>query len=517
MTCGCTCHRVGITGAGGPARCVFPRSHERKGIGMKKHLTTILVLVGSLSLLALPAPVGAHADEDHDDPLGEAGGYTARESTNNIHALGHSEHPAQFFGVPSAERQISSDLAFWGKYAIHGNYDGFRIVDISSPGNPKLVSHPRCNGDQGDIVVWEHIVVRSWNSPAPAGRHCMGEPVPVGFEGVHVFSIADPASPVLLGAVEFSAAGARDRGTADGCGSHTATLAPDVVNNRLIVYSNNSSGANRPECNAIDVLEVPLTNPAATRHIGYVPLMPGSMGSTNGCHDAGVILGDVNLLACASGHAANVFSIGGPRGGSLTSPQWLYNVEESDAVGNKVGTGGRWHSAAFTWDGEVLVLGWEPGGGAAPECESTDPAIKKSMFFYDADTGAKLGQWVLPRGQDGVGENCTVHNYNIVPLHSGRYVSVSGNYQAGTWVTDFTDPASPVTIAYSDPEPITPANLGGAWSTYHYNGFTYESEIQSGLNVFRVSDNVMASEIRLPYLNPQTQDPALLVGPPVTR
>lgn len=473
----------------------------------------LLAGVAALSLAALPSPAGAHPDDemDHDDRPGEAGSYTARESTDNIHALGHSPHPAQFFGVPAAERQVSSDLAFWGRYAIQGNYDGFRVIDVSAPGKPELLSHPRCNGDQGDVYVWQNIVVRAWNSPAPAGRFCDGQPVPVGFEGVHVFDISNPADPALIGAVEFSQAGFANRGTADGCGSHTLTGVPDLANDRLIVYSNNSSGpATKPICNTINVLEVPLANPAAASHTGYVPLMPGSMGSNNGCHDAGVILGDVNLLACASGHAANVFSIGGPRGGSLTNPLWLYNIEESDAAGNRVGVGGRWHSAAFTWDGRVLVLGWEPGGGAAPECESTDPDIKKSMFFYDADTGAKLGQWVLPRAQDGAGENCTVHNYNVVPLRSGRYVAVSGNYQAGTWVTDFTDPANPTTIAFSDPEPITPANLGGAWSTYHYNGFTYESEIQSGLNVFRVSDQVLAGEIRLPYLNPQTQDPALL-------
>ncbi|HVM12331.1 MAG TPA: hypothetical protein VM638_07645, partial [Actinomycetota bacterium] len=335
---------------------------------------------------------------------------------------------------------------------------------------------------------------------------CDGEPVPAGFEGVHVFDISDPADPALIGAVEFSEVGASHRGTADGCGSHTLTGVPDQANDRVIVYSNNSSGpSNKPICNTINVLEIPLGNPAAASHIGYVPLMPGSRGSNNGCHDAGVILGEVNLLACASGHAANVFSIGGPRGGTLTSPRWLYNVEEVDGAGNRVGVGGRWHSAAFTWDGEVLVLGWEPGGGSEPECQSTDPAIKKSMFFYDADTGAKLGQWVLPRGQDGAGENCTVHNYNMVPLRSGRYVAVSGNYQAGTWITDFTNPASPVTVAYSDPDPITPSNLGGAWSTYWYNGFLYESEIQSGLNVFRASDRRLASEIRLDHLNPQTQ------------
>ncbi len=484
---------------------------------MRRIARGVLVGVAALALAALPVPASAHPDDgfDHDDRPGEAGSYTSRTSTDNMHALGHSPHPAQFFGVPTAQRQISSDLAFWGDLAIQGNYDGFRVVDISAPGDPKVLSHPRCNGDQGDVVVWDNIVVRSWNSPAPAGRQCMGQPVPVGFEGVHVFDISNPSSPALIGAVEFSQAGARDRGTADGCGSHTVTLAPDLARDRLVVYSNNSSGGGRPVCDAIDVLQVPLSDPAATRHIGRVPLTGGTLGSNNGCHDATVILGSVNLLACASGHAANVFSVGGPRGGSLTDPKPLYTVEDEDSLGNKVGKGntGRWHSAAFTFDGRVLALGWEPGGGAQPQCETQDAAIFKSMFFYYAATGAKLGQWTLPRGQDGAGENCTIHNYNVVPLPSGRYVAVGGHYQAGTCAVDFTDPAKPVTVAFSDPDVITPENLGGAWSSYQYNGFAYESEIQSGLNVFRISDPALAGEVRLPYLNPQTQDPRVLPVP----
>jgi len=437
-----------------------------------------VVIITALALTVL----GQSAAADH----------ATRPSSDNLHALGHSAHPAQFFGVPTAERTISSDIAFWGKYAIHGNYDGFRIVDISSQGNPKLISHPSCNGDQGDIVVWEDIVVRSWNSPAPAGRFCDGQPVPAGFEGLHVFDISDVTAPTLVGSVPLD------------CGSHTTTAVPDLDNNRLVVYSNVSSDAN-PACNATDIVEVPLDNPAGAAFIGKVPLVGGSLGSNNGCHDAGAILGEVNLLACASGHAANVFSIGPPRGGTLENPQFLYTVEEEDDEGNKVGIGGRWHSAAFTWDGEVLILGWEPGGGAAPECEATDPDIKKSMFFYDANTGTKLGQWVLPRAQTAQ-ENCTIHNYNILPLRDGRYVAVSGNYQAGTWVTDFTDPANPTTVAFSDPPPIEPVNLGGAWSTYGYNNFIYESEIQEGLNVFRLSDHVAAGTIRQPHLNPQTQE-----------
>ncbi len=113
------------------------------------------------------------------------------------------------------------------------------------------------------------------------------------------------------------------------------------------------------------------------------------------------------------------------------------------------------------------------------------------------------------------GRDCTVHNYNIVPLRSGRYVAVGGHYQAGTWVTEFTDPANPVTVAWSDPPPLgqvtTPAGalvneLGGAWSSYWYNNFVYESEITKGLNVFRVSDRRLAGAIHLSHLNPQTQE-----------
>ena len=36
---------------------------------------------------------------------------------------------------------------------------------------------------------------------------------------------------------------------------------------------------------------------------------------------------------------------------------------------------------------------------------------------------------------------------------------VSGNYQAGTWVIDITDPANPVTVGWSDPPPAAPVPL----------------------------------------------------------
>jgi hypothetical protein len=78
-----------------------------------------------------------------------------------------------------------------------------------------------------------------------------------------------------------------------------------------------------------------------------------------------------------------------------------------------------------------------------------------------------------------------------------------------TWVVDFTDPANPVTLGDSDPPALTPPDLGGAWSSYWYNGSIYESEITKGLNVFRFSGSETAGAIKLDHLNPQTQEISL--------
>jgi hypothetical protein len=440
-----------------------------------------------------------------------AADHATRPHTPNIEALGHSSFPATFLGAPDGVRKPNSDIAFWGSLVFHGNYDGFRITTAGA--NPNEISHPSCNGDQGDLVVWENIVVRSWNSKKTAPRLCDGQVVPAGWEGVHVFDVGNLLDPQLVAAVELP------------CGSHTLTLAPDRRNDRLIVYSNNSSSsgcvdgtrpADDPVGDFIDVIEVPLDDPSQSELLRREPLTGSPITDVRtGCHDMAVIQGRVNLAACASADATNVYDIGRNDlpGGTLDNPRFLYAIVEP-GVG-QAGTNGRWHSASFTWDGEVIVLGWEPGGGAAPECEDTDPDIDKSAFFYDAQTGAKLGQWTLPRPQSAA-ENCTIHNYNVVPLRSGRYVLVLGNYQAGTWVVDFSDPANARTVAWSDPPPLPPVTdpatgqlvneLGGAWSSYWYNGLIYESEITKGLNVFRLNDRIVRSAIRLGHLNPQTQE-----------
>jgi hypothetical protein len=226
---------------------------------------------------------------------------------------------------------------------------------------------------------------------------------------------------------------------------------------------------------------VPLDDSAASRYLRFEP-------AGRSCHDSGVILADALLAACAGTvggqPGVTVWSLGGPRGGSLKDPLELWQANVTNTT-----TG---HSAGFSWDGEILIFGTEPGGGSAPRCTATGTQVSpttvqtdemKSAFFFDAVSGSFLGKHVMPRPQT-LTENCTGHNYNVVPT-ARRRILVHGSYQSGIGVVDFTDPANAVEIAYADPAPLSETELilGGDWSTYWYDGLIYESDITRGLIV----------------------------------
>src|SRR5918996_3342617 len=117
---------------------------------------------------------------------------------------------------------------------------------------------------------------------------------------------------------------------------------------------------------------------------------------------------------------------------------------------------------------------------------------------------------IHPRPQTNL-ENCTWHNYNVVPTDK-RHVLVAGNYQSGISVVDFTDPAAAYEVAYADPATLPDPNppvgieLGGDWSSYWYNGRIYESDILRGMLIWKLSDPVVAGARKLDRLNPQTQE-----------
>ena len=223
------------------------------------------------------------------------------------------------------------------------------------------------------------------------------------------------------------------------------------------------------------------------------------------CHDTGVVLGDAMKVACAGHDGYTVWTVDPAEGGSLEDPKILYSkMVEGVTIG---------HTAAFTWDGKVLVFGHEPGGGSQARCQETSAHVDRTVFFVDVETGDQVGSFLHPRPQSAL-ENCTWHNLNTVPLKNKngqpRYVFVSGNYQSGISVVDFSDPANAHEVAFADPPPLVDPNPpvgiegGGDWSTYWYNGRIYESDMTRGLTIWRLDDPAVATFLRTTHSNPQT-------------
>jgi hypothetical protein len=279
-----------------------------------------------------------------------------------------------------------------------------------------------------------------------------------------------------------------------GCGSHTATGVPDKANDRLLVYNSSSAGG---VCDFFEIVEVPFDSPEDAQVINRVDSM-------HTCHDIGVILGKARRAACAGGEGARIFSLDQRDGGSLDDPMLMHHF---DIPGVEIG-----HSAAWSWDGEVLVFGHEPGGGTQARCQATSALVDRTLFFYDHE-GNQLGTFVHPRPQTAL-ENCTWHNYNVVPTRQGRFL-VSGNYQSGISVLDFTDPANVREIAFADPAPLVdpdpPVGIegGGDWSAYWYDGEIYESDMTRGLTIWKLNDKRVHGVRMLGHLNPQTQETSL--------
>jgi hypothetical protein len=488
----------------------------------------LLVPLAALVLLTLPSVASA--------------GHTTDPRSRNLVPMGHSPWTTKFSEDFNYNNDSTiSDIAFWRNYAIQGSYSGFRFVDISNPNNPVTVSETTCGsaapfsgtGDtngQGDITISPdgNILVRSQDSGrilpgndlSQACTPGTGGSTSQGFEGLQIFNVANKNAPGTFVKAVFT-----------DFGSHTHTQYYDQANNRLVIYVSRSGttgptggygtpstspygGQNWPAgVGCITAVTVPLANPAGAEVANRcIP------AGTGGCHDVSVAEGQ-KLLYGACRPNMILWDITDP-----INPRQLHDHQYPGITG--------WHSAAVSYDGRYLYAGWEPGGGTAPRCQATGSPLSnppatgnvqtdamKTIFVFRASDGALVGRWVLPQEQSSE-ENCTIHNYNIAPF-ADRHILVGDGYQAGNFVVDFTDPANPQQIAWSDP-PCYDANPGlqgcqaaaatggdadpGEWSTHWYNDLIVASDIFEGINIWGVTEPWWATHsVTLPFLNPQTQ------------
>ena len=243
---------------------------------------TVVVALVAIGVLAVPLLASAGSSSGSND----ADEATATfDFTDNMEPIGYSARKVPLDNFRPRQAVYNSDLAFWGETAIQGTYAGFRMVDIDDQDDPEeIVDWEDCAsptntvGNQGDVIAWgrrgsrrPELIIRSWNSPTPAPRENFNSPtgaeIPVtdprrftqpaafcgdwpmfrvppspthpvnppaldrGQEGVHIIDVSDPEEPEVVAFVDLP------------CGSHTETLVPDLRNDRLLVYSNPSSGA----------------------------------------------------------------------------------------------------------------------------------------------------------------------------------------------------------------------------------------------------------------------------------
>src|SRR5688572_29754158 len=386
------------------------------------------------------------------------------------------------WSYPEGPSRTHSDIAMWGDIVVAGNYDGFRVFDISQEGTNRLLVNKLCRGPQNDVSLWEHegrlLMFQSIDTPQTNGETTCSEnrssdTTACGtacFEGIRIFDLSTPSAPVYL------------KGVYTDCGSHTHTLVPDPPNNRMLIYISSYPGSSGPRCPSpfrkISIVQVPLDAPETASVLSQ----PTLTTNVPGCHDMTAFLA-INMMAAACATEGQLWDISDPANPTTTNPVHI------DLAGVNY-----WHSAAFTWDGQYVVFMDESFTGT---CNSSQDG---KIHIYRVSDGQRMSSFMIPRPQ---GVYCSVHNGNIIPV-AGRYLLVAAWYAGGTSVVDFTNPAAPTEVAFYK----ATGGRGSAdtWSSYWYNGKIYANDIVRGLDVFNLIIPGVPYGETVTHLNAQTQE-----------
>jgi len=423
---------------------------------------------------------------------------------------------------------INSDLAFWGNHAFIGYYrndrpeGGFRIFDISNPAAPRLVRDFACDGLQADPIVWDRngngiadlllLAVDRTMANSACGAPRTAHDDPTGWEGVRVFTLSDdPASPFTN--IQQVAAVYTD------CGAHTITLWPgEADEGKLLVYVSSYPLRPGPTCgtvngpaagrdplhSVIQVLEVPIANPAAAHEIAEPPIsypgdpdnqidwcersvtgpgqpcpIPGAIEpAARACHDI-VVHVERRLAGGACAEQGQVWEIDENGIPDTAHPIMIADDElSSGGTGNIPGAIDFFHSVMFNNDGTVVNWVDESfGEGCPPETEwrarPWHPAgvhETGKMFFSDLASEAFLSEFQVGnlRPDPAPSAYCSAH-MGMTVLGVNRDLLVNAWYTGGVDVIDFSHPRDPTEIAHYDIAGPGPAGSDN-WSAYPYMG-----------------------------------------------
>ncbi|MGE9781785.1 hypothetical protein NMQ01_12690 [Janibacter sp. CX7] len=464
----------------------------------------------TLAVVAATALVmsGAGATSALADGPGDRIGVSGTDlGTDEIGRSKNVQHLANIAPSGALAEGIGTDIAFQDDKAFVGNYDGFSIIDVKNPRQPKTIVQVKCPGSQNDISVSGDLLYLSTDSSRSddsCASTSQSATVKESWEGIKIFDISDLRNPQYIKSVETA------------CGSHTHTLVPGKGANKGTDYlyvSSYSPRAEYPDCQTphdlISIVKVDKAAPTDASVIATPNLFPdgGNPGgpgptpiagrsATTGCHDI-TALPSKDLAAGACMGDGIIMDIKDPE-----APQVIEQVRDDENFAF-------WHSATFNADASKVVFTDELGGGGAPTCTADIGPNRGANAIYDLSETGQLtfrSYYKIQRHQTET-ENCVAHNGSIIPV-KGRDLMVQSWYQGGVSVWDFTDSSNPKELGYFERGPL-PADegIGGTWSTYYYNGHVYSSDIARGFDVLKFNDPATkrADTIRMGELNVQSQ------------
>jgi hypothetical protein len=245
------------------------------------HLSLAVALVGAAAPAAAAQATSAPVNPaTHDARVGlRAGKYDAGEAAWNMRLMSATKPSEKFVNG------INSDLAFTGKYAIQGNFNGYQIWDLSDPSHPTLRTSYFCPASQSDVSVYKNLLIVSAESNS-ARLDCGAEGVTdtVSTErlrGIRIFDISDLDHPKYVTSVQTCR------------GSHTHSLLVDPKDKaNVYVYISGSAALRSPTelpgCNAkapptdpnsalmrIEIIKIPLAHPEKAAVVSSAHIFQG--------------------------------------------------------------------------------------------------------------------------------------------------------------------------------------------------------------------------------------------------
>lgn len=461
--------------------------HERAA--GRRRLLAAIACAGALALAATPAVAGTGIP-----------GPDEIRSSQNMSLVSNTPKSAPLDAT-------NSDLAFQGSYAFQGNYNGFRVWDISR-NKPRIVTEVLCPGSQNDVSVSGNLLflaTDSRRSDDSCASTSSSDPANY-WEGVKIFDISNPARPRYVKAVETD------------CGSHTLTINPQGKNKVWVYVSSYDISTTAVDCQAphdkISIIQVDRRTPQQAAVVAEPILFPdgGNPGdpadtppldrtrATSGCHDI-TVFPSKKLAAGACMGDGVLWDLSNP-----AVFREISRVQDNENFAF-------WHSATFNNDGTKVVFTDELGGGGAATCLASIPNTRGADGIYDIE-GTGLDRelvfksyYKIPR-VNAATENCVAHNGSLIPV-PGRDIMVQSWYMGGISVWDFTDSSNPVELAFWERGPVAAGDPtgGGTWSAYWYNGLIYSSDLGKGFDVLKLTGQPFnkAKNVQFAELNVQTQ------------